>query len=139
MKMLMSLLLGGIVLLQAGNDQAENTETNVQKQKVAPDMSKFVSRHLHRAPPPSIESCKSFARVYSSDTEYIITNEEFSPLPVTLKVINGKGVTVLEKTNEHNVTSHFEIPVDQLKEDTKLKIFNADDKLIFCKKVIFLR
>lgn len=140
MKVLISLFIGSIVLLHASNDTPEDAVVDVKKANTTPDMSKFVSRALKRAPKRTKVDCKRTALIFPSEQKTYTITRRFRPLPVTLKVVDKEGTTILESVLEkpyENNTTYFEIPVNILKDDTKLKVFNARNELIFCNTVKF--
>lgn len=137
MKKLAILLFGSVVLLNAGSYSFEAVGESKEKRNLIPDMSQFVSKNISRKSAGSevIETCTDISKVFRSDKQVILSSESFGPLPVTFKLVNKNGIKILEKTNEDNVTSKFEISVDKLETGTQLQVFNAFDETIFCSNV----
>lgn len=134
MKMLTSLLVGSVVVLNAGDYKFEAVEANAKKRNLLPDMSKFVSKKISRksASDNVVNKCTDITTVFASDKTIILTSNSFGPLPVTFKLVDDQGNHILEETNKDNVTSKFKIPVKQLTTGATLQVFNAFDESIFC-------
>lgn len=137
MKIFISLLLGSIVFLNGGNYTFEAVKKDTKKRNLVSDMSKFISKNISRksANENIVNDCSDITQVFTSDETIILKSNSFGPLPVTMKVVDDKGVNILQKTNEDNITSKFEIPVEKLQTDTKLQVFNAFDESIFCQTI----
>lgn len=136
MKFLATLLLGSIVLLNAGNYSFEAFGKNKKKRNLV-NMSKFVSKNVSRksAGDNVVHECKETCNIFASDEKIVLASNSFGPLPVTFKIIDKKGKETLVQTNEENVTSKFEIPVKKLETGSKLQVLNAFDEPLFCNKV----
>ena len=137
MKVLATLLLGSIVLLNAGNYSFEAIGKNKKKRNLVHDIPKNVSKNVSRksAGDEVIHSCTDTCNIFGSDEKIVLSSNSFGPLPVTFKIINKNGAEILKKTNEDNVTSKFEIPVNTLESGSKLKVVNAFNEPLFCSKV----
>jgi hypothetical protein len=72
------------------------------------------------------------------DAKYILMEKEtWGPLPVTLKVLDEKGRSIIEDINEENDLSSFVIPVSQIKQGYRIVIQNVlEDDLVNAKIIM---
>ncbi len=69
--------------------------------------------------------------VSSSDKEFIVYDETYGPLPVTLSIKKPDGTMVKEVVNEDNIKTFFRVPTAYLENNSKIEVTNAfGDKLL---------
>lgn len=72
------------------------------------------------------------------DVKYVIVgNDTWGPLPVTVKVLDGKGEVIASETNEEELVTSFVFPTSVFKEGYMVEVSNAFDELVLKSSVHF--
>jgi len=67
-----------------------------------------------------------------------VQNDQWGPLPITLKIIAPDGKLLYESRNEENLVSSFAVPVDKIKDGSTLEISNRFGDFLVKSKIILL-
>ena len=130
---ILTLLMSCVVFVEANSYKLEVFETNNKKRTVVEDMSQFLSTNISRKSIPfDVLTCSKIYTVFKSDQKVLLSSDTFGPLPVTLKILDNENEEIYRQKNEHNLTSTFQINVEKLPSNSKLKVINSDGMPVFC-------
>ena len=88
-----------------------------------------------------VESEKTYTKeihIAGKQRYLAIQNDQWGPLPVTLKIIAPDGKVLYESRNEKNLISSFAVPVDKIKDGSILEISNRFGDLLVKSKIKLL-